>query len=212
MQGSEASTLQVGPWSNSWPVLLPLVCSNWQDPRSHWSANIADTVAPAFKSLLPWLYNLQELFGLAIPLEPLAHARLVLTQVDIRECQKYGKSTQVSCHAGGSIGSGTSFEGIVPFSTTKSFLILVPKWEHAYRRGFDSLLRPNTNDTVAMWLLFFFLLRVFVRNSQGHHYDLGIPFSWALTKSPAIVVVRSSQPSLFSNLLRLQPWVLVDQG
>ena len=29
MQCSEDSTLKVGPWSNSWQMLLPLVCSNW---------------------------------------------------------------------------------------------------------------------------------------------------------------------------------------
>ena len=33
MQGSEASLPKVGPQSNSWPMLLPLVCSNWQDPK-----------------------------------------------------------------------------------------------------------------------------------------------------------------------------------
>ena len=33
----------------------------------------------------------------------------------------------ISCHAGGSMGNGTSSEDIVPSSTTKSFLILVQK-------------------------------------------------------------------------------------
>ena len=51
--------------------------------------HIAEAVALELKSLLPWIYCPQELFGLAIPLEPRAHARLVLTQVDVRDCQNY---------------------------------------------------------------------------------------------------------------------------
>ena len=58
-----------------------LLCSNWQDPGSHRLVHIEDTVALELKSLLPWIYNLQELSGLAIPLEALACARLVWTQV-----------------------------------------------------------------------------------------------------------------------------------
>ena len=53
----------------------------------------ADTVALELKSLLRWIFSPQELFGLAIPLEPLAHARLVQTQVDLRDCQYDEKST-----------------------------------------------------------------------------------------------------------------------
>ena len=60
-------------------------------------------------------------------LESLVHAKLVQTQEAVRDHQNYEKSTWVSCHARGSIGSGTFSEGIVPSSTTKSFLILVLK-------------------------------------------------------------------------------------
>ena len=56
--------------------------------------------------------------------------------------------------AGGSIGSDTFSEGIVPFPTTKYFLMLVPEKENAYRQGCDTLLRPSTNVTVAIRLLF----------------------------------------------------------
>ena len=41
--------------------------------------------------------------------------------------------------------------GIVPSSSTRSFLILVPQSENAYRRRFVTLPRPNTNDTVSIW-------------------------------------------------------------
>ena len=34
-QGSEASTLQVDHRSSSWPMLLLVVCTNWQGPGSH---------------------------------------------------------------------------------------------------------------------------------------------------------------------------------
>ena len=43
-----ASILQVGPWSSSLPQLLHLVCSTWQDPGSHWSAHVVDSVALGF--------------------------------------------------------------------------------------------------------------------------------------------------------------------
>ena len=49
-----------------------------------------------------------------------------------------------------SIGSGTFSEGIEPSSTTEAFLILVLKFGNVYRRGFDILLRPSTDDTVAI--------------------------------------------------------------
>ena len=91
MQGSVASTLQVGPWSNSWPTMPPLVCSNWQDPGSHWSAHTADTVALELKWPLPWIYSLQELFELVILLEPRVCVSLELTQVVVRDCQNYEK-------------------------------------------------------------------------------------------------------------------------
>ena len=65
------------------------------------------TVALELKSLLPWVYRFQELIGLAIPLEPHAHARLVRTQVVVGGCQSYENSNWFSCHAGRSIGSGT---------------------------------------------------------------------------------------------------------
>ena len=45
---------------------------------------------------------------------------------DANDCRDCEKSTWASCHAGGSIGSGTFSEDIVPFSTIKSFLTLVP--------------------------------------------------------------------------------------
>ena len=35
---------------------------------------------------------------------------------------------------------------------------------------------------------------------------------WSSTKSPERAVVRNCQPSLFSDLLGLQPWALFDQG
>ena len=86
-------------------MLLRLVWPNWQDTGSHWSAHVADTVALELKQPFPWKNSLQELFGLAIPLEPHAHARLVPAQVDVRDCQSYEESTWVSFHAGESIGS-----------------------------------------------------------------------------------------------------------
>ena len=64
---------------------------------------------------------------LTFPWEPRAHARPVRTQVVVRDRQNYEKSTWLALLAGGSIGSGTSSEGIVPFTTSKSFLIPVPK-------------------------------------------------------------------------------------
>ena len=77
--------------------------------------------------MLPWIYSLQELFGLAIPLEPHAHERLVRTQVVGRDRQHYEKSSRVSFHARGTIRDGALSGGIVPSSITKSFLMLVPK-------------------------------------------------------------------------------------
>ena len=78
-------------------------------------------MALELRSLLPSIINLQELNELAILLESLAHAKSVRTQVVVGSLQNYERSTWVACHAGGSIGSGTSSEGIVPSSTTKIF-------------------------------------------------------------------------------------------
>ena len=64
---------------------------------------------------LPWIYGLQELFEFAIPLEPHVCVSLVPTQVVVRDCQNYEKSTWVSFHARESIGRDTFSEGIVPF-------------------------------------------------------------------------------------------------
>ena len=108
-------------------MLLPLLYSNVKDPRSHWSAQIADIVALELKSLLPSIYNLQELNELAIPLEPFAHTKLVRTQAVVQDRQNCEKSTWVALLTGESIGSGTSSEGIVSSSTTKSFVTQVPK-------------------------------------------------------------------------------------
>ena len=69
------------------------------------------------------MYKLQELNELAIPLEPLAHARSV--QVVVKDFRNYEESTWVAFLAGESIGSDTSSEGIVPSSRTKSFLTQV---------------------------------------------------------------------------------------
>ena len=78
------------------------------------------------ESLLLSICSLQGLCGLAIPWNHLL-TRLVLTPVDAKDCRDCERSTWVSCHAGGSIGSGTFSGGIVPSSTTKYFLTLVPK-------------------------------------------------------------------------------------
>ena len=83
--------------------------------------------------------------------------------------------------------------GRVPLSTTKSFLILVPKWENAYRPKFDILPRPSTNGTVAIWLLFAQSFWLTQSVTSQRSWD---SFSWALTECPAIVLVKS--PQLFS--------------
>ena len=90
---------------------------------------------------------------LAIPLEPLAPAKLVRTQVVVEACRSYEASTWVYCHAGVSSGHGTFSEGIVPCSLTKSFLILVPESGNVYRRGSDILLWPSADGNFAIWLL-----------------------------------------------------------
>ena len=72
-------------------MLLHLVFSNWQGQENHLLAHVVDTVALELGPLLPLIFSLQELFGLAIPKEPLAHARLVQTQVDARDCQNCEK-------------------------------------------------------------------------------------------------------------------------
>ena len=68
------------------------------------------------------MYNLQELNELAIPLERLAHVRSVQTPVSAKDRQNYENSTGVAILARESIGSETSSQGIVPSSTTNSFL------------------------------------------------------------------------------------------
>ena len=68
------------------------------------------------------MYNLQDLNELAIPLERLAHGRSVQTQVSAKDRQNYVKPTRVATLARESIGSETSSQGIVPSSTTNSFL------------------------------------------------------------------------------------------
>ena len=99
-------------------MLLPLVCSILLDPGSHWSPQIAETVTLELKSLSPSICDPQELNELAIPLEPLAHARSVQTQVVLKDRLDYEKSTWVAFVAGESIGSTTSSEDIVPFLCT----------------------------------------------------------------------------------------------
>ena len=102
-------------------MLLPLVCSILQGPGSQWSAQIADTLALELKPLLPSIYKLQELNELAIPKEPLSHARSVRTQVVVRKISKVmKKSTWIAFLARESTGSGTSSEGIVPSSTMRN--------------------------------------------------------------------------------------------
>ena len=122
----------------------------WQGPRSHWSTHVADTVALELGALLPWIFSLQELFGLAIPKKPLAHARLVLTQVDVRDCQNCEKCIWVSFHEGSSTGSGTFSGSVVPFSTTRSFLIVVLKKGNVMHQGFGA----STTGVVSKSLFF----------------------------------------------------------
>ena len=51
---------------------------------------------------------------------------------------------------GGGGGRKREARAGVPSSPTKSFLILVPEKENAYRREFDILPRPSRNGTVAV--------------------------------------------------------------
>ena len=107
-------------------MLFLLAYSDWQGPISHWSAHVADTEVVELESLLLLICNFQELCVLAILQEPLAHARLVLTPVDANDCR------DSKIHLGfsprrRSTGNGTFSGGIALFSTTESFLMLVPK-------------------------------------------------------------------------------------
>ena len=71
------------------------------------------------------------------------------------------------------------------FSTTRSFLILVP---HEKMLTAEDLLLCHGQAQTVLLQYDLFLLGVFGRNSRGHHNDLGIRFSSALTKKPAIAV------------------------
>ena len=85
-------------------------------------------MALELKEPLLWICSRQELFALAILLERHVCVSLVRIQVVVGDCPSYERSTWVSFHAGESIGSDIFSEDIiVPFSTTKSCLALVPK-------------------------------------------------------------------------------------
>ena len=119
-------------------------------------------------------YPIQELSVLAIPLEPLAHVKLVRSQLVVKDRHNYEKSNWVVSHAGGSIGSGTSSEGIVLSSTTKSFLIRVLNEGNVYHREFD-ILRWHAQTVLLPHD--FFLVRVFSKNRRVHHnYQVVLSF------------------------------------
>ena len=168
-------------------MLLPLVEWDEQGIASHWSAHVGDTVALELGSLLPWIFSLQELFGLAILLEQ--HVCVTLGRIQVAvDCPNYERSTWASFHAREFSDSDILSEGIVPISATRSFLNLVPKWENVYHR-FDILLRPSTDGTVAIWLpsvqSFWQFPSVTSRRSWGSYLR-------ALTNSLAIAVVQKA--------------------
>ena len=174
MQGSEASTLQVGPWSNSWPTMPPLVCSNWQDPGSHWSAHIADTVALELKWPLPWIFSLQELFELVILLEPHVCVSLEPTQVVVRDCQSNEKSTWVSFHARESIGSDTFFWRYCTFCNHQIFPDFGPNARKCLPPRIWYSATARHKQYCCHMICFF--LRVFGSDIWVHHNSLGILF------------------------------------
>ena len=92
-------------------------------------------------------------------------------------CRNCKKSTWVSCHAGGSIGSGTFLVWIVCtfFQTTKSFLILVPCWKMLTAKG----------DITTIFGHFFLSFEQRPCNSCGDklYSLLGSEVYWAATSS-----------------------------
>ena len=170
MPGSEASTFR-STFDLIGGQCCFLVCSNWQDPGSHGLVHIADTVALELKSLLPWIYNLSRTVQIGHSVGSTRLRETGLNSSGLWDCQNYERSTWASCHAGGSIGSGTVSEGIVPSSATKSFQILVPKNMFTAEDS-DFLLRPKTQKILLP--CDFFLFGVFGIKSRRHHNNLGI--------------------------------------
>ena len=120
---------------------------------------------------LPLIYNLRELFGPAIPLEPPAHARLVRTQVVAISYQNDEKPLGFHATKEGPIAVVLSLE---VRCATKSFLILVSEKKKCLppRIWYSATTKPQT----VLLPYDFFLLKVLNSNSRGHHHHLGILF------------------------------------
>ena len=95
-------------------------------PLTRLDGHVADTEALELESPLLSICSLQGLYGLAIPWEPLAHARLVLSPVDATDCRSYeefhlGYLPRRKVHW----QRYFFLEVLYPSSTTKFFLFLV---------------------------------------------------------------------------------------
>ena len=144
---------------------LPLVSSNWQDPGSHFSAFIADTMTLELKSL----FYFRDIISKNYPYLSFRwnhpHCQTDRNSSVVKDRQNYGKSTRISCHASGSIDSDTSSEVTVPSSTNKAFLILVLKLGKLH---YENLIFWYNQAQTILLSYNFLLVSVFCKNRRGH--------------------------------------------
>ena len=122
----------------------------------------------------------------------LAHAKSVQTQVVVTARQNYETSTWVSCHARGSIGTGSFFWRVLYLLWTPNLSCFCPQIRKCLppRIWYSTMAKHRRYCCHRTSFWFVYLVKT-----------IGDSSFWTLTKSLAVPVVGSFQPSLFSNQL-----------
>ena len=136
--------------------------------------HIAETEALELESPLLSIYSLRGLYGLAIPWEPLAHTRLVLTPLDAadgRSCEKFhlGYLPCRSVH-----WQWYFFWRYCTFFQPPNLSSLWSKKKKVFSA--KDLMLSHGEALMVLLPCHFFLLGVFGRNPQGHYNNLEILF------------------------------------